>query len=171
MVFSDENEEVWSDYDESDEGNLGNQSDKGPELLAQASNDGLPLSLLQWLLGFFLLLQAQFSLSEKVINMIFGFLKLYFNVLGRIYAPCTNIAAQLPLTSFMARKCYTGKHLCKATFQRFPVCKRCGTVWNYDDCIEGHSIRQTAKLCSYTSRFSRGHYLTQECKGILLKTC
>ena len=118
----------------------------------------------------FLLLQAQFSLSEKVINMIFGFLKLYFNVLGRIYAPCTNIAAQLPLKSFMARKCYTGKHLCKVTFQRFPVCKRCGTVWNYDDCIEGHSIRQTAKLCSYTSRFSRGHYLTQECKGILLKT-
>ena len=79
MLFSDENEEVWSDYDESDEGNLGNQSDKGPELLAQTSNDGLPLSLLQWLLGFFLLLQAQFSLSEKVINMIFRFLKLYFN--------------------------------------------------------------------------------------------
>ena len=119
MLFSDENEEVWSNYDESDEGNLGNQSDKGPELLAQTSNDGVPLSLLQWLLGFFLLLQAQFSLSEKVINMIFRFLKLYFNVLGCIYAPCTNIAAQLPLTSFMTRKCYTGKHLCKATFQRF----------------------------------------------------
>ena len=115
MLFSDENEEVWSDYDESDERN---QTDNGPELLTQTSNDGLPLSLLQWLLGFFLLLQAQFSLSEKVINMIFRFLKMYFNVLGRIYAPCTKIAAQLPLTSLMARKFYAGKHLCRKTFMQ-----------------------------------------------------
>ena len=100
--------------------------------------------------------------------MIFRFLKLYFTALGRIYAPCTNNAAQLPLTSFMARKYYTNK--CKTIFQRFPVCKRCGTVWKYDDCIEGHSTRQTAKLCSHTSSFSKGHNRTHVCKGILLKT-
>ena len=61
MLFSDENEEVWSDYDENDKGNLGKQSDKGPELLAETSNDGLPLSLLQWLLGFFTIASPVFS--------------------------------------------------------------------------------------------------------------
>ena len=100
--------------------------------------------------------------------MIFRFLKLYFTVLGQIYAPCKDFATQLPLTSYMARKYYTKR--CRTDFQRFPVCKRCGTVWKYEDCIEGHSIRQTAKLCSHTSPFSRGHNRRQKCKGILLKS-
>ena len=100
--------------------------------------------------------------------MIFRFLKLYFAALSHIYAPCKDIADQLPLTSYMARKCFTKK--CKTNFKCFPVCRRCGTVWKYDDCIEGHSTRQKAKLCSHTSPFSKGHNRKQECKGILLKT-
>ena len=39
--------------------------------------------------------------------MIFRFLKLYFAALSHIYAPCKDIADQLPLTSYMARKCFT----------------------------------------------------------------
>ena len=66
MLFSDENEEIWSDCDESDEGNLGNQSDKGPELLAQTSNDALPLSLLQWLLGFYYYCKPSFLCLKRL---------------------------------------------------------------------------------------------------------
>lgn len=88
--------------------------------------------------------------------------------MSHIDAPCKDIATQLPLTSYMARKWYTKKD--KSNFERFPVCKQCGTVWKYEDCIVGHSIRQSAKLCSHTSPFSKGHNRKQECKGILLKS-
>lgn len=55
-------------------------------------------------------------------------------------------------------------------FQRYAVCKLCGTVWKLEECIEGHSINRKAKLCSHTSPFRRRVNQAEVCGGILLKT-
>ena len=65
----------------------------------------------------------------------------------------------------MAQKTYRKMH--KACFKKFPVCKHCGSIWKFEDCIEGSGLHQRPKLCSYTNPFRRDR---QKCNGILLKT-
>ena len=125
-------------------------------------------SLVKWLIAFFLLLQAHFHLADRVLNMIFRFLKAFFISLGQLSAPCAIIADELPKTVSTAQKSYT-KALKKTSFQMYPVCKRCGTVSKYVDCIEGNGTNQKAKLYLYVHPLSRGRQ-KQTCKGILLKT-
>ena len=96
--------------------------------------------LVRWLLAFFLLLQAQFHLTDLVLNMVFRFLK-SFLVLGRISTPCAAIGAKLPHTFYMAQKLYTFLRK-RQGFRKDPVCKRCGTVWEYDECFEGHGVHK-----------------------------
>ena len=49
-------------------------------------------------------------------------------------------------------------------FTKYPVCKACGYVWNYDDCFEGYGAHKKTKLCSNTSPFRK-----RKCNGSLLK--
>lgn len=103
--------------------------------------------------------QSQFFLADRVLGIIFAFLKAYFLVLGRLYAPCATIGQQLPSTVYVARKvCHRAS---------FPVCKRCSTVWTYQDCIEECGRNQRAKVCSYIDPLGRRR---SECSGVLLKT-
>ena len=67
----------------------------------------------------------------------------------------------------MARKKYTPP--LKVCFKTFSVCKRCGSVWKLEDCIEGLGIHKKSKLCPYKSPFRRDHR-RQRCNGVLLKT-
>ena len=64
-----------------------------------------------------------------MIRIVFAFLKAYFLVLGRLYAPCRAIGQHLPSTVYMARKISCG--IGKASFQMLPVCRQCGAVWEY----------------------------------------
>jgi len=108
LIFLDLNEqEVWNDNDEDDY----LASDETPPSIENHSQDydKRMQSMVKWLIGFFLLLQAQFSISQRIIDLIFRFLKVYFTVLGRLYTPCANLASQLPMTSFMAHKMFTKK--------------------------------------------------------------
>ena len=162
--------EVWSDSDNADECEVtesppGSQQDTSP---ASASPiDASSRSLVKWLLVFFLMLQAHFHLADRVVNFIFIFLKRFFIVLGHLYGPCAVLGVELPATLYKAKRAYKNSHDHNVCFCKFPVCKRCGTVWKYDDCFDGHGIYQKAKLCSYVSPFSRDR---QKCGGVLLKT-
>ena len=49
----------------------------------------------------------------------------------------------------------------------FPVCKKCGRVWKYKDCIAGYGRNQKAKLCP---RIDPLDHRKRECKAILVKT-
>ena len=103
--------------------------------------------LVRWMLAFFLLLQAQFHLADRVLSLIFSFLKVFFAVLGRLYAPCVVIGEKLPSSLYMAQKTYRKMH--KACFKKFPVCKHCGSIWKFEDCNEGSGLHQRPKLCSF----------------------
>ena len=124
-------------------------------------------SLVRWLLAFFLILQGQFHLSDRLLNIIFFFLKTFFVVLGRFYPPCAIIGTELPTSFYMARKTYVRAQ--KTSFKKFSVCKRCGTVWKYSDCLEYHGTIERAKLCTYEPPLGRRRARTR-CNGLLLKT-
>ena len=161
---------MWSDNDDLDDEDRDVEPESPPschgEVPADHSTSTRPL--VTWLLTFFLQLQAQFHLTDGVLNMIFRFLKTLFVVLGRVSAPCAAIGALLPQTFYMAQRFYTGIQKGQG-FRKYPVCRRCGTLWAYDDCFEGHGIYRKAKLCAHVPSFSRGHHRTR-CNGILFKT-
>ena len=159
---------MWSDSDNEDERDEcdrvesppGSQHVTSPECPVEASSS----VLVRWLLAFFLLLQAQFHLADRVLNLIFVFLKTFFVVLGRLCAPCAVIGVKLPASLCKAQKTYKFHNV---GFHKFPVCKRCCAVWKYEDCIDGHGLHQKTRLCSYISPLSRDRRV---CNGILLKT-
>ena len=92
---------------------------------------------------------------------------MFFSVMGRVNASLNDIAAELPTSLYMARKKYRTPQ--NVSFKTFPVCKRCGSVWKFENCIEGLGIYKKAKLCPYKSPFSGGRH-RQRCNGMLLKT-
>ena len=159
---------MWSD-DEDEENELAveeppsSQSNMSPGSASPVVNSSGVL--VRWLVTFFLLLQAQFRLADRVVHIIFVFLKTFFIVLGRLYTPCECMNDQFPSSLHLAKKMY--KRPYHKGFHKFPVCKRCGTVWKYDDCIDGLGLHQKAKLCSYISPFSRERI---QCGSVLLKT-
>lgn len=168
LIIADPNElEVWNDNDEDDY----LVADETPPSMENhdhsQDSDKRMQSLVKWLIGFFLLLQAQFSISQRIIDLIFRFLKVYFIVLGRLYAPCAKFASLLPMTSFMARKMYTKKEAMQLKI--YAVCKLCGTVRKVKECTEGLSTNKRAKLCFHRSPYSRGSHV-ETCGGDLLKT-
>ena len=119
--------------------------------------------LTQWFVYFFLLLQAHFHLPDRVMNFIFVFLKTFFVVIGKLCAPLVPIGADLPTTFYMAKKSYACFR--PVTFQKMPVCKVCGAVRSFSQCVERQGLRTKAKVCSTLLGQSK-----QTCKGVLLKT-
>ena len=96
---------MWSDNDDLDDEDM--DAPESPpnchgEVPADHDANTLPLAI-----GF-LLLQAQFHLTDRVVNMVFRFIKVLFIVLGRVSAPCAAIGAKLPQTFYMAQKSFTG---------------------------------------------------------------
>ena len=161
--------EVWSDNESDDNEETNDQAPESPpSSQSEVQVDSSSQPLVRWLLAFFLLLQARFHLTDRVLNIIFRFLKTFFTVLGSVSAPCAAIRTKLPMTFYMAQKSYT-KVQKGQNFHKYPVCKRCGTIWKYDDCIEGYGAHKKAKLCSHIPPLSRGRR-RRECNGVLLKT-
>ena len=160
--------EIWSD-DEKDDFYINDcqqveEQESPPSSPHEASTHSGPNVLTQWLLAFFLLLQANFRIADRVMNFIFAFMKIFFLVIGRAYAPCASVAVDLPASFYMAKKSYTGFQNVK--FQKMPVCKQCGAVWDFSECIERQGVQTKPKLCT-TLLLGRRR---QRCRGILLKT-
>ena len=170
FIHLDANEsEVWTDFD-TDEAISSDEesppsSPKESEVLLTPIERSFS-SLIKWLIGFLLLLQARFHMSQSVMDAIFHFMKTFFVVLSRLCPSSAPLSHQFPKTLYTAKKEYVSG---KGRFIKSPVCKKCGKVWKYNDCFEGHGSNRKAKLCSYVSPFGR-RSRRAECNGVLLKT-
>ena len=109
LVAIDINDEVWTDSDDVGSSDDSDHNESPPGSQQEASLNPVEVSsnvLVRWMLAFFLLLQAQFHLADRVLSLIFYFLKVFFAVLGRLYAPCVVIGEKLPSSLYMAQKTY-----------------------------------------------------------------
>ena len=162
-----EEREIWSDHEDIDDEVDGEiELPPGSPGRHDTTANTSDMVLVRWLLAFFLLLQANFHIADRVMNFIFVFMKTFFLVLGRSYAqsPLASVAENLPRTFYMAKKSYMGlQHI---TFQKIPICKQCGTVWKFSECVEHRGLHAKPKFCS-NMLFGRSG---KQCKGTLLKT-
>ena len=156
--------EVWNENGSDEDEDDGIPSDIPDVAVDDSTEDSHCKSLKIWLIVFLLHLKASCYVPDRVICLMYSFLRTFFIVLGRISAPCAVLAKLLPESFTLSQKVVL--HALGIRFTKYPVCKKCGTVWNYDDCIEGYGVHKKAKLCSYLSKFK---HKRRRCNGQLMK--
>ena len=154
---SDSGEEVWEESDES-------CAEECPELpSASASQDSVEENaIVQWLLIFFLRLQAKHYIPDAAVQCLVKFLYIFLCILGRYFTTIANIASKFPPSLYLLRK-----HLnLKQDFKRLVVCRKCNSVYSLQECIDESGTIPVARACFYR----RNTHRSVRCGTPLLKT-
>ena len=120
-----------------------------------------------WLIVFIVHLKAVYHLTETAVESIIKFLYAFFSLLGRFNPICARVAEKFPASLYQLYK----YHNVKKSFQKFVVCVKCHTIYQFEDCIEGHGINQRDKQCTHIEFINHPQSrMRQSCKYKLLKT-
>ena len=156
-VWDEDENEILTDLPESQTPNLMEES---------IQVDAIPTRsriLATWLLRFLMIMQALFKLSDVVLGHFLKFFVVFFELVGDTGH---DIARCLPASMYKAKK-LAGE----LKFQRYVVCKKCYTIYKFEQCIEGSGAYQKSKCCSFRQfpnhRFA---YMRAPCATPLLKT-
>lgn len=156
LTVSEVDDEVWSEkssHGSDTDTNSNNEEEAPPDDASTQVNDTtassskLCISLKDWILAFFLLLQARFHVPNRIMDAIFKFLKTMFILIGHVSSVCALIGKALPGSCYHAQKLYT-KAMQTPRFTKYTVCKKCGFVWSLEECFEGYGAYKKPKLCS-----------------------
>ena len=103
-------------------------------------------SLVTWTLVFLLQLQVAHSIPDKAINSIFKFFKTLLKSFSNKTKDLSIERYQLcfPASLHMALK---RLNIASMSFNEFPVCPGCKSVYTREECIETCGSRQRAKVC------------------------
>lgn len=132
-----------------------------------ASPDATVKSLIAWLTGFLLILQAAYSTSDAVIGALLKFLKVFFKVLGPFSEVIAKLASTLPSSVYSLRKATNDL----SQSRKFVVCPCCHKLYHFAECVDISGRHQTSKKCAFI-RFPRHPLLSKRssCGSLLLKT-
>lgn len=165
-------EELWEDENEGETEFLNDQLNVVAPSLPQdesdlSSTNTSTRSVVLWLTGFLLLLQAKHFIPNAAMNALLKFLSVLFRVMGRFSAFVASVVPAIPPSVFMLRKASNNY----SDFTKYVVCSRCHRLYRFSDCVTVSDEHQGSKTCAYV-RFpnhpqarSRG-----ECGCALLKT-
>ena len=73
---------IWSDHEDIDDVECEKESPPSSPDPHGGTSNSTDMVLVRWLLAFFLLLQANFHIADRVLKYIFVFIKTFFLVLG-----------------------------------------------------------------------------------------
>ena len=131
------------------------------------SADASIRSLILWLTGFFLLLQARYFTSDVMIDALLKFFKVFSKSWGHFLNLLQNLALAFPSSKYMLRK--TTKDC--SQFTNFVVCQKCHRLYRFNDCIAISEGQQVSKKCSFVLFPKHPHNKQRAaCGCILLKT-
>ena len=146
-------EEIWKDMSE-DDSEIVHEHLSASSIPLSPLNDPLPStdpsirSLVLWLTGFLLLIQARYFTSDAIIDALLKFLCVFFKVLGHLSQFAAKLAIALPSSICMLQK--TTKDCSR--FAKYVVCQKCHRLYRFDDCSaisEGQLASKKMQLCSF----------------------
>ena len=101
-----------------------------------------------------------------MISYFLRFFVAFCTVLGRFYKLGIEIAQHLPSSIYKAKMLVDAPH-----FQRFVVCRRCHTVYFFEDCFEGVAINRRSKTCCFQRFPFHPHcHMRKPCETLLLRS-
>ena len=123
-------------------------------------------SLVIWLSGFLLLLQARHYIPNRAMDALVKFLGVLFNVLGRFCSPIASMARIFPSSLYRLQKSVKNS----ADFTKFVVCPKCHKLYKFNDCITVAGAHQSSSTCMYVKFPSHPQlHRRRECGHLLLK--
>ena len=117
--------------------------------------------LILYIIYFLALLQKKHYIPNVAISLLLKFLYTIFMILSKT-APNLAFFQHFPKSIYqMHQSLNTGMQV----FQRYVVCEKCSSIYEYDNCIEISGSRKTPKLCKHkASRYAA------VCNGKLLRS-
>lgn len=102
-------------------------------------------SLISWIVGFIVSLQARYYIPDAAIDKLFIFLYVLFNVIGRFSPFMLLLSSKLPKSSYLAKK-FLGLN---KPFTKYVVCPKCWKLYLNEDAIEKTGSQLLTKRCSF----------------------
>jgi len=159
-------QEVWDDLleenvlDDLDESNFPGAIETDPESI----NRNI---LINWLLLFICYWWTYCNIADRGIEILLKFFHAFFSVLFEQIPWMALFSASFPSSLYMLKK-YFGLH--KDCFQKFVVCPKCNSLYNYDSAYETVGGRRLSRKCSFVefpNHRRRAH--RKSCNEVLLK--
>ena len=100
---------------------------------------------MKWFVGFILLFQSKYYVSDSAINCLLKFLVVFLQVLGRFSGYIAILAAEFPSSMYQLKKLAN----IKDTFVKYTVCPKCNSIYNLEDSFNKSGIILTTKSCSF----------------------
>ena len=161
-----DDEEIW-DESSSDELEDGPTSPSLPAFISSTRESLRAYSLMMWLLGFILVIQAKYYIPNAAIDVMLKFLYVFFTVLNR-FSPFLN-----PILKVFPKSLYSLYKLVhyEDNFNKFVVCPKCETIYSHEDCVEKIGSQRHSKKCS-NIKYPNHPFVTGRtpCHSVLLKT-
>ncbi|XP_078355419.1 uncharacterized protein LOC144640070 [Oculina patagonica] len=166
QTFHNASQEVWDDLleenvlEDLDESNFPGAVETDPDSI----NRNI---LMNWLLLFICYWWTYCNIADRGIEMLLKFFHAFFTVLSERVPWMTFFAAAFPSSLYMLKK-YFGLH--KDCFQKFVVCPKCHSLYNYDSAYETVGGKHLSKKCSYVEFPNHKHRAHRKpCNEVLLK--
>ena len=125
------------------------------------------IALINWLLLFICYWWTYCNIADRGIELMIQFLHAFFTVLSERIPWMALFVGSFPSSLYLL-KTFFGLH--KDCFQKFVVCPKCNSLYNYESTYEKVGNRRVSKKCSYVGFPNHRHRAhRQPCNEVLLK--
>ena len=110
-----------------------------------SEEDAKAKAIINWTIGFLLILQARYYISNAAMNFLVKFLSIMLKILGQ----SSSLAAKIGKAFFTSFNM-----LCKSidydsSYLKYIVCSNCNKIYDLQQCIYNVGLQQYSKKCSY----------------------
>lgn len=102
-------------------------------------------SLVCWIVGFIVSLQARYYIPDAAIDKLLVFIYVLFNVIGQFSPFMTLLSSKMPKSSFLAKK-FLGLN---KPFTKYVVCPKCWKLYLHEDAIDSTGSQLITKRCTF----------------------
>ena len=134
---------------------------------ADASESFNRAALINWLLLFICYWWTYFNVADRGIELLLQFFHAFFTVLPERFPWLSLFVVSFPSSLYLLKKHFD---LLTDGFQKFVVCPKCNSLYNYDSTFETRGGKQISKRCSYVDFPNHRHRAYRKaCNEVLLK--
>lgn len=120
-----------------------------PRLDEPGPSDDQSSAFIRWIVFLLAYFQTHFFLSDKAIQWLLYFLSVLFKALGKFSDKIAIIANLVPTSLFKYRQHAANISYGTDSFEKRVACKKCFSLYTYDECLLKAGSVITVKSCSF----------------------
>ena len=121
--------------------------DDNEDDISTLSSNSSDNSLVRLILLFLFLWSSFYGISATALNHLIRFFHYLFSTISKHSPNLSALATLFPTSLYKAHKFYNIK---KDSFEKYVICKKCGSLYNFKDCFETIGSVTHPKVCIHT---------------------